>query len=67
MELTSEQFHSMLGTMRRNGQGGNFAVKLADCLAAADPINRQRLLDVFGPELIERYGPESIFNRELVA
>ena len=65
MELTSEQFHSMLGTVRRNG--GNFAVKLADCLAAADPINRQRLLDVFGPELIERYGPESIFNRELVA
>lgn len=65
MELTSEQFHSLLGTIRRNG--GNFAVKLADCLAAADPINRQRLLDVFGPELIERYGPESIFNRELVA
>ena len=65
MELTSEQFHSLLGTIRRNG--GNFAVKLADCLAAADPINRQRLLDVFGPELIERYGPESIFNREPVA
>jgi len=65
MELTSEQFHSMLGNVRRNG--GSFAVKLADCLAAADPINRQRLLDVFGPELIERYGPESIFNRELVA
>lgn len=64
MELTSEQFHSMLGTVRRNG--GNFAVKLADCLAAADPINRQRLLECF-PELIERYGPESIFNRELVA
>ena len=65
MELTSEQFHSMLGTIRRNG--GNFAVKLADCLAAADPVNRQRLLDVFGPELIERYGPESIFNRDLAA
>ena len=65
MELTSEQFHSMLGTVRRNG--GSFAVKLADCLAAADPINRQRLLDVFGPELVERYGPESIFNRQLVA
>ena len=64
MALTSEQFHSMLGTVRRNG--GNFAVKLADCLAAADPINRQRLLDAF-PELIERFGPESIFNRELVA
>ena len=65
MELTPEQFHSMLGTVRRNG--GNFAVKLADCLAAADPVNRQRLLDVFGPELVERYGPESIFNRDLVA
>ena len=64
MELTSEQFHSMLGTMRRNG--GSFAVKLADCLSAADPINRQRLLECF-PELVERYGPESIFNRELVA
>jgi hypothetical protein len=64
MELTSEQFHSMLGTIRRNG--GSFAVKLADCLAAADPSNRQRVLDAF-PEIIERYGPESIFNRQLVA
>tara|TARA_R110002049_G_scaffold286889_1_gene468729 strand:- start:114 stop:314 length:201 start_codon:yes stop_codon:yes gene_type:complete len=64
MELTSEQFHSMLGTIRRNGQGGSFAVKLADCLAAADPSNRQRLLDAF-PEIIERYGPESIFNRQM--
>ena len=54
----------MLGAIRHNG--GNFAVKLADCLAAADPVNRQRLLDAF-PELIERFGPESIFNRELVA
>ena len=62
MELTSEQFHSMLGTMRRNG--GSFSVKLADCLAAADPSNRQRLLDAF-PEIIERYGPESIFNRQM--
>ncbi len=66
MELTPEQFHRMLGTIRHNGQGGNFAVKLADCLAAADPINRQRLLEAF-PELVERYGPESIFNRDLVA
>ena len=64
MELTSEQFHRMLGTVRRNG--GSFAVKLADCLAVADSINRQRLLECF-PELVERYGPESIFNRELVA
>tara|TARA_R110002020_G_C15818987_1_gene732961 strand:+ start:80 stop:274 length:195 start_codon:yes stop_codon:yes gene_type:complete len=64
MELTPEQFHSMLGTVRRNG--GNFAVKLADCLVAADPINRQRLLECF-PELVERYGPESVLNRELVA
>jgi len=64
MELTSEQFHRLLGTVRHNG--GSFSVKLADCLAAADPINRQRLLDAF-PELIERYGPESIFNRQLVA
>lgn len=64
MELTSEQFHRMLGTVRRNG--GSFSVKLADCLAAADPINRQRLLECF-PELVERYGPESIFNRDLVA
>tara|TARA_X000001382_G_scaffold112166_1_gene89311 strand:+ start:99 stop:272 length:174 start_codon:yes stop_codon:yes gene_type:complete len=54
MELTSEQFHSMIGTIRRNKRGGNFAVKLADCLVAADPINRQRLLDAF-PELVERY------------
>ena len=54
----------MLGTVRRNG--GSFAVKLADCLAVADSINRQRLLECF-PELVERYGPESIFNRELVA
>ena len=54
MELTSEQFHRMLGAIRHNRQGGNFAVKLADCLAAADPVNRQRLLDAF-PELVERY------------
>ena len=54
MELTSEQFHRMLGAIRHNRQGENFAVKLADCLAAADPVNRQRLLDAF-PELVERY------------
>jgi hypothetical protein len=41
--------------------GGGFAHALARALILADLINQQKILNAF-PEMIERYGPDSIFT-----
>jgi hypothetical protein len=43
--------------------GGNFERHLAAACLAADPDNRQRLLDAF-PSIEAKYGPDSRFYGE---
>jgi hypothetical protein len=44
--------------------GGSFYARLAGAGLAADPSNRQRILDAF-PEMAETYGPASQLHRDL--
>jgi hypothetical protein len=44
--------------------GGNFYGRLAGAGLAADPSNRQRLLEAF-PEFAATYGPASQLHRDL--
>ena len=46
--------------------GGNFYSRLAAAGLAADPTNRQRLLNAF-PEFAATYGPASQLHRDLRA
>ena len=42
-------------------KGGSFVSTLAQALRYADPNNRERLLNAF-PELVQRYGPNGMFE-----
>ena len=48
-------------TVRMETYGGKFISSLAVALRYADPINKNKILAAF-PEIIARYGPESVFN-----
>lgn len=56
--MTTTDLASTLERMRR--YGGNFCTHLANTTAAADPGNRQRLLNAF-PEVFQKYGPNGPF------
>ena len=58
--MNSAQFHAMTECMQT--YGGTFVSHLATALRYADPVNRQKILDVF-PDLVVKYGPTSQFMK----
>jgi hypothetical protein len=62
--MTSDDFYILTETMRC--YGGHFCAKLADAICAADTSNKQKILIAF-PEIVEKYGPGSIFAKSMTA
>ena len=64
IQLNNEQTYKLCETLRK--YGGGFCTKFADLLSVADQSNRQRLLSAF-PDIIEKYGPGSMFDNQMTA
>ena len=56
MTMSYDDYYDMLSRME--SYGGNFVKALANALRAADPTNRQKLMDAF-PNYVNEYGPDS--------
>lgn len=56
MTMSYDDYYDMLSRMEY--YGGNFVKALSNALKAADPTNRQKLMDAF-PNYVEEYGPNS--------
>lgn len=52
MQLSHSEFTLLVDAMRK--YGGNFISKLADAMVAADPKNREKLLNAF-PDEVSKY------------
>lgn len=59
--MTLHDLHYTCVAMRR--YGGSFVNCIASAIEHADETNRQRLIAAF-PDLIEKYGPGSLFFKE---
>lgn len=62
-QLTADELAGTMRTMRM--YGGGFMYQLAEALNYADRGNTNRLLIAF-PEIVERYGPGTVFYADTV-
>ncbi len=56
--MTYDEVFQMIACMEK--YGGNFVKALANAFKAADPTNRQKLIEAF-PNYVSEYGPNSPF------
>jgi len=60
LNLSHEDYLILAETMSR--YGGNFCIKLADAIRAADPTNKKKIVQAF-PEIVEKYGRGSSLSK----